>query len=130
MTERWTFTEPISGDTWMVPINPNSMTAPSFARNLTFAYGSKWGQERIRAIDKATQPREWSFSGVLLTKDHYDSLLEWSQKLALVRISDHLGRTFEVVITQFDPIERLPTPKRPWRVDYTITCMLLKEITA
>lgn len=128
MTVRWTFTEPISGDSWVVPINPNEMDAPARPRNMSYAYGSKWGQDRIRAMDRTTSPPTWSFSGVLLTQEHYDSLLEWSKKLAVVQIADHLGRTFEVVITQFDPIERLPTANRPWRADYTMTCLLLKEI--
>ena len=80
-------------------------------------------------MDKAIGPVEWTFGGVLLTKDHYDSLLEWTKKLTVVRITDHLLRTFEVIITRFDPVERLPTATRAWRADYTMTCLLLKEVT-
>lgn len=128
-TVRWTFTEPVSGDTLVVPINPNKMDSPTQERSMTYSFGSKWGQERIRAIDKGGQPTTWTFSGVLLTKEYYDSLLEWTKRLEVVRITDHLGRTFEVVITKFDPTERLPTPTKPWRADYTMSCLLLKEIT-
>jgi hypothetical protein len=66
----------------------------------------------------------------LLTQGHYDLLLEWADKLKVIWIADHLGRVFEVVVSQFDPVERLPTAARPWRADYTMTCKLLREVTA
>lgn len=128
---RWTFTDPETDETWTPPINPNKMSSPTTGREMTYAFGSRWGQNRIRAVDRKTgPPPDWTFSGVLLTKEHYDLLLEWSNKLKVLHIADHLGRTFEVVIKEFDPEERLPTATRPWRADYTITCMLLREVTA
>ena len=126
---RWRFEDPATSEVWHVPINPKEMSSPTSPRSMRYAFGSYWGVDRIRGIDKPSGVTEWSFGGVLLTKEHYDSLLEWAQKLTVVRITDHLERTFEVIITRFDPIERLPTATRAWRVDYTMTCLLLKEVT-
>lgn len=129
MITRWLFDD-LDGNQALVPVNPNQMSSPTIARNLSFAFGSMWGINRIRMKDSAPQrPTEWTFEGVLFTPEHYDLLLEWAGKLMLLRVTDHLGRTFEMVIQKFDPIERLPTATKSWRADYTMTCLLLKEVT-
>lgn len=125
---RWRITEPVSTDAAIVQINPNKMDAPTTARTMTFAWGEKWGLDIMRGIDRPTPPRSWTFGGVLLTEAHYNLLLTWTKRLQVVHITDHLGRTFKVVIQKFDPVERLPTATKPWRADYTMTCLLLGEV--
>lgn len=130
MTQRWLLNDPAAPLSVYVPINPNKMEAPARPRNMQWAWGTAWGQDRMRGIDQPGPATQWTFSGLLLTKAHYDLLLDWSGKLTRLNITDHLERTFEVVIQKFDPVERLPTRQRAWRADYTMTCLLLKEITA
>lgn len=125
---RWTLTDTGTAESVRLPLNPHKMDAPTRPRNMTWAWGTAWGQERMRGIDVPGPATEWTWSGVLLTESHYALLLAWTARLAPLHLSDHLGRTFQVVIKKFDPIERLPNPLRPWRADYTMTCLLLKEI--
>lgn len=126
---RWVLEDVGAVESIVLPLNPNKMDAPTRGRNMTWAWGTAWGQDRMRGIDNPGPAPQWTWSGFLFTESHYNLLLAWTKRLARLYLSDHLGRTFEVVIQKFDPVERLPTAKHPWRVDYTMTCLLLKEIT-
>jgi hypothetical protein len=127
--ERWILTDVGTGESVRVPINPREMSSPTTARSMQYAWGAAPGAV-MRAIDNGVdQPTEWTWTGVLLTKAHYDLLLAWTKRLATVQITDHLGRTFETIIQKFDPVERLPTAHREWRADYTMTCLLLRRVT-
>lgn len=126
MTVRWIFTDTATAETATVVINPNAMESPTTARQFEWGFSID-GQLRGAETGPA-QPAEWSFSGVILTKNHYDMLLAWSQRDEVLHVTDHLARTFEVLITKYDPVERLPTRARPWRADYAMTCLLMKEI--
>ena len=129
MTVRWKFEDRETDEIVYLPINPREMSSPTIGRQMQYAWGSSAGRERIRAIDLGVQqPTTWTFTGVILTKSHYDLLLEWADRLHVLRVTDHLDRTFEIIIQKFDPIERLPTATRSWRADYTMECLLLKEL--
>lgn len=127
---RWTLREGASGPTVALPFNPNTMSSPTLGRRMSYASGSRAADaEQMRGFEMAPDgPASWTWGGVILTKAHYDLLLEWAKKSLVLRVTDHLDRTFEVIIEKYDPVERLPTPRRAWRADYTMTCMLLKEI--
>lgn len=127
--ERWILTDVGTGESVRVPINPREMSSPTQARNMQYAWGAAPGAV-MRSIDVGgDQTTEWTWTGVLLTKSHYDLLLAWTKRLATVQITDHLGRTFETIIQKFDPVERLPTAQREWRADYTMTCLLLRRVS-
>lgn len=126
MTVRWVFTDTDTAETATVELNPNKMDTPTTPRSLTWGFSS---DGVLRGVDLGNDsPAEWSFSGAILTKSHYDLLLSWAQRDEILHVTDHLARTFEVLIRQFDPVERLPNATRPWRADYAMTCLLLKEI--
>lgn len=127
---RWTFTDTTTDEKVVLPINPNEASPPSSARTFQWAWGSRQGLNRVRGISRPTPPTEWTFGGVIRTKEHYDLLLEWSKRDSIVHVTDHLERTFEIMIKGFEPTERLPTGSTPWRATYTMTCLLLKEVTA
>jgi hypothetical protein len=120
MTVRWKFTDPVASETWTVPINPNTMTSPWPKTSITLA-GSPLGGD-VRALVKTT-PVEWSFGGVMRTQAHYDELLRWVSKPNPVTVTDHLGRTFNVLLTKFDPEDvRVVLPTK-W--NYTVTAYIL-----
>jgi hypothetical protein len=134
---RWILKDTSNDESTRVPLNPNKMTTPTFQRSMEFAWGTKanesspsGGISRIRAIDNGQQqPTEWSFEGVILKESHYNLLLAWTKRLQLLHITDHLDRTFEVIIQRFDPIERQRTPNNSWKMDYTMSCMLLRRVS-
>lgn len=125
--ERWLLHDPGAVESVRLPLNPNKMDSPTRPRNMTWAFSS-FGDQKIRGFDTPGPATDWNFSGVLLTEAHYTLLLDWTKRLVPLHITDHLGRTFEVVIKKYDPVERPTSRLRPWRCDYTITCLLLGEI--
>lgn len=125
---RWVFRDTASDERYQVPINPNQMTDP-LARQRVFAYVSYDRNNRFRSFETPANIVEWSFSGVIYRKQHHDALLAWSKKEANVQITDHLSRTWEVIFKSFDPVERRPTPLKPWRFTYTMTAMVLRKVS-
>lgn len=126
---RWVFEDTVTSDSIVLPLNPNTMTTPSIPRAMNWAWGSKWGVDRIRGMESPLDgATEWSFGGVILSEAHYDLLLAWAGRLVILNIQDHLLRRFKVVIRKFDPVERLPTALHPWRADYTMTCLFLERL--
>lgn len=113
-----------------MPLNPNSMTSVTFDKQLdTFVGGVHNTLTEVRTIQSAAPAKDWSFGGVIRTKAHYDGLVYWAKKSGKVRVTDHLGRTFEVLIRQFDPEDRKPTGTVAWRLQYTMKTLLLRRVS-
>jgi hypothetical protein len=120
---RWLFEDPVAVTSYRVPINPNRMTTPYLTKRLETAPTIR-GHWRIRRSGHLT-PYEWTFSGVIRDMDHHDALLEWSRKPNSFTITDHLGRTFEVVPVSFKPVEKRPSATVPDKFDYDFTVLVL-----
>jgi hypothetical protein len=117
---RWQFIDPRTGETWTVPLNPREMGSPHTKRSLTYKTTTGGpGTGRVVIFERIREPQPWEFSGAIITKDHYDKLLYWSQKPNVITIKDHYGRNWLVLLEEF-----APTPKRsvgkPWRHEYTM----------
>lgn len=126
---RWVFFDPSNGEQWVFPVNPNKMNSPFPPRNITMAHGTHAGPNRIRAMDMAPSgPASWTFGGVILTRAQHEALTDWASRNRMLRLTDHLGRTFEVVVQNFNPTDRRPTPGRPWRGQYEMTCLALRQV--
>jgi hypothetical protein len=121
-------------ESWTMPMNPREMTSPIQDRAFETAYGVKaWGTgegglNRLRTVESSTPALEWSFTGFIRDKAHYDQLAYWARKDGKVRITDHLGRTFEVLMQAWLPTDRKPTPNSPWRLQYQMKTLLLRRI--
>lgn len=121
---RWIFID--GATTWTVPINPNEMSTP-YPPKQRQAMGNRAGT--IFTLQRPPVPHEWTFSGVIRTQAHHDELLTWSQKNKPIRITDHYGRTWEVLITGFNAEDRRPTQQTPWRMKYTMRTLMLGRIS-
>jgi len=133
MTSRWVFTDEVADETWTVPINPDSMTSPEPpAKNVTFASGKvndlHNNGRTVTFLGKPTS-REWEFGGAIRTQAHYEGLVAWAAKTNDVLVTDHIGRTWRVLITDFLPTERPPTPRTPWRLRYTVKTTIIERVT-
>lgn len=138
MGNRWILWDP--DDPSILPyyldINPNRMGSPNIAKNFDHARSARQpkdtisiaGMARTRSFKRPSPPATWEFGGVILTQAQHDVLLEWSKRDGKVNITDHLGRTFEVMMQQFDPVERRPTALKQWRFDYTMRVLLLRQL--
>lgn len=127
-TVRWVFTEVDTGATYTVPINPDSMSSPYHERQMQTSYGSRAGGNRLRTTELPPAAKEWEFGGAIRTKAHHDALAEWADKSGLVNVTDHLGRTFQVIFQAFEATDRSPTPSTPWRLRYTMSALVLRRL--
>lgn len=130
MTQRWTFYEVATGQSYTVPINPDSMTSPfGDTRSHTVAHtGTPTGPRTATRMNR-TPARDWEFSGPIRTREHHDALETWAKKPGKVHITDHLGRTFVVMFRSFEATDRKPTPTVPWRLRYTMKTLLLRRLS-
>jgi hypothetical protein len=128
MVQRWVFSDPYASETWTVPINPREMDSPFFEKNVSTRVTTAVNG-RVLLQEGSPQPREWSFSGAILTAEHYAELKRWVEKRNRITITDHFGRIIECYLLHFDP-----QPKRSlgkyWRHDYTVRALVTKAPTA
>lgn len=125
---RWRFVDPATGEQWQLPINPNKMSPIPLGRALVFGSSTRVGRDRIRTGSRPQPAQPWSFGGVIRTREHYDGLYEWALRGSKIRVHDHLGRIFEVVITDFEPAARKPTPAVPWRYQYEMKTLMMRRL--
>lgn len=119
---RWVFFDPSDSSSYTVPVNPNQMTSPFPDKNTELGVQSPvTGQYRISRLP--TMPVEWSFGGRIYDAAHHDALLEWSKRPNLIEVTDHLGRTFSVLLKEFAPTERYPTALNYDRYEYEMNAL-------
>lgn len=126
-TTRWVLVDVHTDETWTMPINPDQMSSPLQDRSIATSYGTQAGPDRVRSFVTPTAAKEWTWGGVIRTKAHYDQLAYWARKSRKVRVTDHLGRTFEVLMQAFAPVDRRPTGQTPWRLRYEMTTLVLRR---
>ena len=123
---RWVFQDVDSGERYTVEINPNQMSGYHLEKS--FDWASHAGG-RMRGVKADATPKEYSFGGVVRRKSHHDALVGWQKHPGKVRVYDHLGRTFEVMIKSLDMTDRRPVGDDTWRFQYTFNCLLLRRLT-
>lgn len=136
MTTRWVLNDPATSETYVFPFNPNQMTSPHRPDSSKYFTASPvpMAQSNVGSYAPVLQgkrdPYEWSFSGVIRDKEQHDAMLRWFTKKTLVDLTDHLGRTWRVRFTALTLDERKPTPRHPWRFDYTMTTLMHGQVTS
>lgn len=126
---RWTFVEVDTGLAYEMPINPDSMSSPHQDRQLTTSYGARTLTGRLRTFEHPTPAKDWEFAGVIRTQEMYDALVTWSKVPGKVHVTDHLGRTFEVLFDSFEATDRRPTGTNKWRMRYSMKALLLRRVS-
>lgn len=128
-TVRWTLTEKATGETWTMPLNPNSMTGLPQLKQFTTAGWSPQGSNRLRTFQAPTSAERLEWSGVILTDSHHQDLRTWSAKPGVIVVTDHLQRSFEVIIQAFVPDQKPGHhPGDPKRT-YKITTLFLRRLS-
>lgn len=129
MTARWTFHDDVADETWVMPINPNRASSPFQTKAFTTAQGAdiaSTGIARTRVFQAPLAPKEWEFGGILRTQAHHDALVAWVKKDNEVTITDHLERSFEVLLRAVQFQEQRPRPGALWRMTYTVNALVLR----
>jgi hypothetical protein len=123
----WIWEDATDGTTMVMPINPNDGASPAYQKNLTKKTTSA-GRTLIQ--EGAPSPQQFDFSGVLLTKAHYDFVLNLWRKRHPLRLTDDLGRTFTVYLESFTPHRKPSRAGYPWKHDYQATAVILEGLGA
>lgn len=123
----WRLEDAVEGTVEIFPINPNEGAAPKYAKQLTKTTTTAGGvQGQVIIFEGADQPIEFSFSGVLLTQQHYEFYYRAWSKRHPVRLTDDLGRTFTIYIESFTPT-RVRSRTYPWRHTYQATAVIIDD---
>lgn len=125
---RWTFFDPTDSSSYTFEVNPNRMTSPypDLGTDLG-AQSPVTGQYRV--FRGPVLPHEWTFGGVIRTATHHDALKLWVGKTDFIHVTDHFGRTFQVLFKEFAPKEQLPTATNANRYEYDVKALVLGQVS-
>lgn len=125
---RWTFTDVTTDpdQTYQFERNPREMTSPYPPRGSTPLATTVDGLARV--VRRRTSPVEWTFTGDVRTQTQYDALAAWCAKDHRVRVADHLGRTWDALLLEFNPTEQRPTRRTAWRFSYQIRALVYGQL--
>lgn len=124
MTVRWTITDGF--DTYTFPVNPKDMASHGVAVQRD-SLPAAVNNTSVRVSETSPKAYEWTFSGRIYSQQQYDDLLNWVYAGVPVELTDHLNRTFRVVLTAFNPTD-LRRPGTTIRWDYEMRAIVLGEI--
>lgn len=113
---RWKFQTLDSSQSYTFDMNPNQMDSPLLEKTVDSHAQGIDGVIRGARKDVA---KGWSFSGVLHSQAQYEAFELWLHK-GRIHLTDHLGRTFLVRLTNFDPT-RAGTRQHAWRHTYVVS---------
>lgn len=104
------------------PRNPMAMSSPYPDKAVTPATSARG---RHLLFEGTTPPKQWTFNGPLLDKDHFEDLYHWVyERKWRIRIEDHFGRHIYCYLLSME-VE----PKRRigyyYSHDYTISALAL-----
>lgn len=119
----WIWEDATDGTTQIMPINPNDGASPQYEKSLN---KKRTTAGRVIVQEGLGAPVQFDFSGALLTKEHYDFILNIWRKRHLVRLTDDLGRTFTIYLESFKPQRKL-SRTYPWRHTYQATAVIVDE---
>lgn len=133
---RWQLKDMRTDEVHTVEINPNEMGSYLHDKAFDFApyrlhsprSSAPRRSARVVGVRAPRQPVDWTFGGIVFTKSHHDALMDWYDRPGKVRVTDHLGRTFEVMMRSLEMLDRRQTPSNAWKFKYTFNCLLLRRV--
>jgi len=126
MVVRWTFTDPVTTNTYTVPINPNEGGTPPSKKTIKYSATAGPGGN-VLMFEGRDSVQEMQISGTILDQAHLDALQSWYDKRYQVSVTDDLGRTFSIYITSFDA-KRVRVASNAWKHEYTMTYTILSWV--
>lgn len=125
LTVRWQLIDPMTDESYVMPINPDSM-GPLSKKARTLTHGR--GPYGVTSLQQTPKELSFDWGGAIRSQAHYDALLAWASKSNAVIVTDHVGRQFRIFITDFQPTDRTPIPRAPKRWRYTMKSKLLEAL--
>lgn len=127
-SHRWKLYDPVDGVEIRFPINPREGALPALERTISsIATAAPDGRSLI--FEGQQTPQEFSFTGAILSKDHYDFMVNWFNKRRQMRVTDDLGNQWWLMLKSFTP-SRKRSHSHPWAADYDAVALVLDWRTA
>ncbi len=120
---RWTFFDPTDASTAVFEMNPSDGGNEDRKHTIGTSSRRAPGKKTV-VVGNANGIREFKFSGTILTETMYNLFDLWFNKDHPIELTDDLGRTFSIYITEFVP-KRVHKPYNPWFHTYDVTGILL-----
>ena len=115
---KWFFNDPVSGDNYTFEINPNDGGSASMRKNLVYQNTAAPGGN-VLMFEGQDEAQTGEFSGVILSEAQYLKMIEWFNKRYPIQVTDDLGRTDTIYITEFTP-QRKRSVNYPYKHEYTV----------
>lgn len=120
---RWRFDDPTDNSFYVFEISAREGGSPSYAKQVSSKSTSGPGGAVIIAEGR-DQPQDFTFSGTLLTQEHFDAMVTWFSKRHAVLLTDDLGREFRIYLTEFTPT-RKRAAQALFKHDYTCKALVV-----
>lgn len=124
--EAWKFFDPITSETFIFPNNPKEMSSPHPQNTVSFA--SRGVNGRMPGISAPKSPTRWSVTGKSRSEDFLNTLIDLKSRPYPIHITDHLNRTWEVVLLGIGIDELRPSQVHSTRFNYDIQCLVLGRV--
>jgi hypothetical protein len=115
--QRWVFFDPKpGGEQYVVPVNPDSMSSPHTQRVLSTGHTTR-PDGQVLVWEGTVIPADWTITGTVLDRDHYDALERFQALSNRIWIVDHLNRGW---LCTFETLEwtQKRAPGYPWMFAY------------
>ena len=120
---RWRFDDPVTLESYTFEINPSEGGSPALKKNLSYV-NTAAPDGRALAFEGRMNTQTSSFKGTILTEEHYQAMETWFNKRNQIYMTDDLGRTLSIYITDFEP-QRVRSVQHPWKHTYTCSYFVL-----
>ncbi len=117
----WIFRDLAGNDEYEFAINPLDANVPSAKKTVTTDYTTAGNAINWEGRQS---PQILSFSGTILTREHYEIMVRWIDKSTQINLSDDLDRKYWILLTSFSP-RRVYVPAYPWRHEYNAEATIL-----
>lgn len=119
---RWVLQDPMPGGlgSYVVPLNPNAMSNPELASNLSVDRNTAGGYHFWEGAGRA---RRWRFGGEVLSLTHLQKLIDYTDLRRRFYIIDHHNRAWKVTAEElrYTPAPKLGLAERHL---YEVDCMV------
>jgi hypothetical protein len=119
----WTFVDLATSTTYVFEVNPNAGGAPQRQKGISSRPTLAAGGVKI-VYQGGQTPSAYEWSGVLLSQAQHQMFILWWGKRHQIQLTDDLGRTSSVYITDYAP-ERQRAFHSPHKRTYTMKATAL-----
>lgn len=124
---QWIFTDPLDASTYMLPHSPREASSPEPRRRQTETFAPVGAD--IAYARSTPSLVEWTFAIRYYNATEVAALRDWCRKKRLIQITDHLGRTYEVVVLRGEAVEGIPSPRRSNRGVFNAACNVVRRVS-